>query len=68
MGVLLGCTPGLFFWVVADMTSFGDTRGCAQALVQAMGYRLSPVETLCLGTICHTIAAAASRNAAARQR
>ncbi len=33
-----------------------------------MGYRLSPVETLCLGTICHTIAAAASRNAAARQR
>jgi hypothetical protein len=68
LGVLLGCTPGVFFWVVADMTSFGDTQGCAQALVQAMGYRLSPVETLCRGTICHTIAAAASRNAAARQR
>jgi hypothetical protein len=64
LGVLLGCTAGVFFWIVADMTSFG----CAQALVQAMGYRLSPVETLCLGTICHTIAAAASRNAAARQR
>jgi hypothetical protein len=34
LGILLGCIPGLFFWVIADMTSFGDTRGCAQALVQ----------------------------------
>jgi len=60
--------PVYFSGSFADMTSFGDTPGCAQALVQAMGYRLSPVEIFCLGTICHKIAAAASRNAAARQR